>query len=96
MTNSTAIGYNAKVTASNQVVIGNANVTETIVNGAITGAASISCAPTIFVHTDEESLIPEPEKAGDILYKTYNNTAWVAVKSEYLYGYYWVRANEDE
>jgi hypothetical protein len=34
VTNSTAIGYNAQVTASNQIVIGNGSVVQTLINGS--------------------------------------------------------------
>ena len=35
ITNSTAIGYNANATKSNQVILGNANVTETVLRGNV-------------------------------------------------------------
>lgn len=40
-TNSTAIGANAFTTASNQVVIGDANITETILRGAVKASLSL-------------------------------------------------------
>lgn len=83
MTNSTAIGANAKVTADNQIVIGDENVTETILRGVVT-APRINCSPTIFVHTGNQRKVnhdtslnfspdypPGPGKTGDILVDQY-------------------------
>jgi hypothetical protein len=46
LTNSTAIGSLAKVTKSNQVVLGNSSVTETVLRGATTDNIAISGAAT--------------------------------------------------
>jgi hypothetical protein len=47
ITNSTALGYGAVVTASNQIVIGNTSVTAVTINGTATaGGLTVTAAPT--------------------------------------------------
>lgn len=91
MTNSTAIGDGAKVTKSNQVVIGNEDVTDVVLRGAISGATSISCSPTIFTW-DGTGDAPVPGKAGDMLVKTGNDTTAVAWAGGSVN--YWIMINQ--
>ena len=52
ITNSTALGYGAVVTASNQVVIGNTSVTAVKINGTATAAGlTVTAAPTFSAMT---------------------------------------------
>lgn len=47
--NSTGIGYNARVTADNQVVIGNSSVTETVLRGQVKGGAGTGTGQPVLV-----------------------------------------------
>jgi len=49
--NSMGLGYNARPTASNQVVIGDANVTETVLRGQVKGGAGTGTGQPVMVGT---------------------------------------------
>jgi acetyltransferase-like isoleucine patch superfamily enzyme len=56
ITNSIGIGYNVKVSASNQVILGNENITSTILRGAIT-VGSLAGIGTRALYVDENGVL---------------------------------------
>lgn len=63
ITNSMSLGYNSQVTASNQVVVGNGNITQTILRGTVTTDASSSSRAGI---TLPHGVVPTAPVDGDL------------------------------
>ncbi len=70
VTNSTAIGNGAQVTASNEVVIGNSSVTKTVLNGAIAigGATAIGSDRSYYLPSYTVTTLPAAGTAGRMVF----------------------------
>jgi hypothetical protein len=67
ITNSTAIGNGAQVTASNQVVIGNGSVTQTLLNGSV-GIGTTSPNAGLDMGASNNIRIPVQKSASGVRY----------------------------